>query len=116
MGKLILWYCLGIGDTGKCLSSAGQDAKVEVVGSEEGLTTADKNKRKKITTSSLHWHAHVLSSLAFVGNGNVLLSGGEEAVLVLWHLDSGTKSFLPRRGGTRIFNPHLILPKHVFFV
>lgn len=50
------------------------------------------------TTSTLHWHAHAVSSLAFTPNGAYLLSGGREAVLVLWQLHSGHQEYVPRLG------------------
>ncbi|GAA6017247.1 hypothetical protein JCM10207_003659 [Rhodosporidiobolus poonsookiae] len=50
------------------------------------------------STSVLHWHAHAVSSLAFTPNGAYLLSGGEEAVLVLWQLHTGHQEYVPRLG------------------
>ncbi|GAA5909791.1 hypothetical protein JCM8208_005460 [Rhodotorula glutinis] len=50
------------------------------------------------TTSVLHWHAHAVSSLAFTPNGAYLLSGGQEAVLVLWQLHTGHQEYVPRLG------------------
>jgi len=55
-------------------------------------------------TSLSHWHSHAVADLTFTRNGSHLLSGGEEAVLVLWRLEdfSGigldSKTFLPRLG------------------
>ncbi|EGD72883.1 hypothetical protein PTSG_04612 [Salpingoeca rosetta] len=49
-------------------------------------------------TTSLHWHAHAVSALTFTTDGAYLLSGGEEAVFVMWQLDTNTKRFLPRLG------------------
>lgn len=73
-GVVRLWYCL--------------DPKlVKVVGVE-----------KKSQTSTLHWHAHAVSSIAFTTNGAYLLSGGEESVLVIWQLHSGKREFVPRVG------------------
>lgn len=73
-GVVRLWYCL--------------DPKlVKVVGVE-----------KKSQTSTLHWHAHAVSSVAFTTNGAYLLSGGEESVLVIWQLHSGKREFVPRVG------------------
>jgi NET1-associated nuclear protein 1 (U3 small nucleolar RNA-associated protein 17) len=46
----------------------------------------------------MHWHAHAVSSISFSPNGAYLLSAGEEAVLVLWQLQSGHKEFVPRVG------------------
>ncbi|BGP39444.1 NET1-associated nuclear protein 1 [Rhodotorula kratochvilovae] len=50
------------------------------------------------STSVLHWHAHAVSALAFTPNGAYLLSGGQEAVLVLWQLHSGHQEYVPRLG------------------
>jgi NET1-associated nuclear protein 1 (U3 small nucleolar RNA-associated protein 17) len=49
-------------------------------------------------TSVMHWHAHKVAALRFTSDGEQLLSGGEESVLVVWHLQSRQKSFLPRLG------------------
>ncbi|KAJ3213554.1 WD repeat-containing protein 75 [Dinochytrium kinnereticum] len=48
--------------------------------------------------SKLHWHAHSVSDLRFTPDGVYLLSGGEEAVLVIWQLATQHKQFLPRLG------------------
>ncbi|KIK70685.1 hypothetical protein GYMLUDRAFT_32726 [Collybiopsis luxurians FD-317 M1] len=74
-GNIRLWYCLD------------ESATVKVPGLE-----------KKTQTTSFHWHAHAVASLAFTSNGAYLLSGGEESVLVIWQLHSGKKEFVPRIG------------------
>ncbi|KAJ3370293.1 WD repeat-containing protein 75 [Kappamyces sp. JEL0680] len=68
-GKIIISYCLGV---------------------EKGL--------KNPVTSLMHWHAHKVSSLAFTRDGVYLLSGGVEATLVIWQLDTRHKHFVPRLG------------------
>lgn len=73
-GVVRLWYCLN-------------PNLVKVVGVE-----------KKSQTSAFHWHAHAVSSVAFSTNGAYLLSGGEEAVLVIWQLHTGKCEFVPRVG------------------
>ncbi|KAG2350792.1 WD40 repeat-like protein [Suillus weaverae] len=73
-GVVRLWYCLNQG------------------------RPAVANVEKRSQTSELHWHAHAVSSVAFTTNGAYLLSGGEEAVLVIWQLYSGKKEFVPRVG------------------
>eukprot|EP01134_Creolimax_fragrantissima_P000341 CFRG0341T1 len=75
-GRITLWY--SIRDTIKY-----QHAHV---------TTTD------CITSFMHWHAHAVSSLSFTSDGAYLLSGGVEAVLVIWSLSNLTKQFLPRLG------------------
>mmetsp|Transcript_18880 Transcript_18880/g.75853 ORF Transcript_18880/g.75853 Transcript_18880/m.75853 type:complete len:586 (-) Transcript_18880:991-2748(-) len=47
----------------------------------------------------MHWHASSVLSLAYTNEGNILLSGGSEAVLVMWELSTGRRRFLPRVGG-----------------
>ncbi|KAJ6575276.1 WD40 repeat-like protein [Mycena capillaripes] len=74
-GNIRLWYCLN------------DQLPVKPVGVE-----------KKTQTTTLHWHAHAVSSIAFTPNGAYLLSGGEEAVLVIWQLHTGKREFLPRIG------------------
>ncbi|KAJ7727818.1 WD40 repeat-like protein [Mycena maculata] len=74
-GYIRLWYCLN------------EQASSKSVGVE-----------KKLQTTSLHWHAHAVSSIAFTPNGAYLLSGGEESVLVIWQLHTGKREFLPRIG------------------
>ncbi|KIJ46444.1 hypothetical protein M422DRAFT_250036 [Sphaerobolus stellatus SS14] len=58
IGQIRLWYCL-------------DPALME--SASEGLEWRAK-------TATMPWHAHVVSSLSFSGNGAYLLSGGEEAV------------------------------------
>ena len=74
-GVVRLWYCLN-----------------------DGIPAGISNVEKKAPTTTLHWHAHAVSSLAFTANGAYLLSGGEEAVLVIWQLHTGKKEFVPRVG------------------
>ncbi|KAK1934957.1 WD domain, G-beta repeat containing protein [Babesia divergens] len=54
----------------------------------------------KVTASvnALIWHAHGVNCLTFNSDGTMLLSGGEEGVLVIWHLKSGAKKFVTRIG------------------
>ena len=74
-GAIRLWYCLT------------EDIPRNAFGVE-----------KKAPTTTLHWHAHAVSSIAFTPNGAYLLSGGEESVLVIWQVHTGRKEFVPRVG------------------
>ena len=74
-GQIRLWYCLN---------------------NQLSFNTVGVEKRAQTTT--MHWHAHAVSSIAFTANGSYLLSGGEESVLVIWQLQSGRKEFVPRLG------------------
>ena len=76
-GNIRLWYCLN------------EQVAAHAVGVE-----------KRAQTTTLHWHAHAVSSIAFTPNGAYLLSGGEESVLVVWQLHTGKKEFVPRVGAS----------------
>lgn len=43
----------------------------------------------------LHWHREAVSTVKFSRDGNYLISGGKESVLVIWQLETGHKQFLP---------------------
>lgn len=43
----------------------------------------------------LHWHREAVSTVKFSRDGNYLISGGRESVLVIWQLETGQKQFLP---------------------
>jgi len=74
-GTIRLWYCL-----------------------TDGSLSGASGLEKRAQTTSFHWHAHAVSSIVFTPNGAYLLSGGEEAVLVIWQLHTNKKEFVPRVG------------------
>lgn len=74
-GVIRLWYCLN-----------------------DNLAINVRDVEKRTQTRPFHWHAHAVSSVSFTTNGAYLLSGGEEAVLVIWQLETGKKEFIPRLG------------------
>ena len=81
------------------------------IGNDKGkITLWHKAGNDKPVSSAYHWHSHGVSSVVFNSDGTYMLSGGEEAVLVIWQLETGTKRFLPRLGtyihvgGCMLFN------------
>lgn len=50
------------------------------------------------TKSKLHWHSQRVNAITFTKNGNGMLSGGQENVLVSWQLGNKSKEFMPRLG------------------
>ncbi|KAI8388924.1 WD40-repeat-containing domain protein [Radiomyces spectabilis] len=64
-------------------------------------------------TTILHWHSTAVGALTFMGDGAYLMSGGEEAVLVLWQLETTHKQFLPRMGGA--IQSISISPDHKYY-
>ncbi|KAF3764550.1 hypothetical protein M406DRAFT_42104 [Cryphonectria parasitica EP155] len=61
------------------------------------LLTQLQNKLKKglDVPRKQHWHRKAVHSVAWSKDGNYLISGGSESVLVLWQLDTGKLDFLP---------------------
>ncbi|KAG0652299.1 U3 small nucleolar RNA-associated 17 [Hyphodiscus hymeniophilus] len=48
----------------------------------------------------LHWHRKEVCAVKWSLDGNYIISGGTETVLVLWQLDTGKKQFLPHMSAT----------------
>lgn len=69
---------------------------------------------KQTIVQTLHWHAHRVSTLKFVPNTPYLISGGEEAVLVQWHLETQSKQFISRIGAP-ILNFSLSGPSQTYY-
>lgn len=80
------------------------DSGVAAVGSAGGAIDLyydifDKNRPGMIFPRALKWHIDPAKALSFSLDGNYLLSGGNERVLVFWQLDTGRSQFLPRLNG-----------------
>jgi len=45
-----------------------------------------------------HWHAREVACLGLTSDGTLMLSGGVEGVLCVWHLDSDHVRYIPRVG------------------
>jgi NET1-associated nuclear protein 1 (U3 small nucleolar RNA-associated protein 17) len=80
-GRIVIW-------SGLAAAAAASAAGGPVDARNAGMTMA-----------TLHWHAHSVGALAFSHDGLYLLSGGQEAVLVIWQLETLKNTFLPRLGG-----------------
>ena len=48
--------------------------------------------------ATVHWHAHPVGCVTFSMDGHYILSGGQEAVLVIWDVRTGARTYLPRLG------------------
>ncbi|XP_074856825.1 WD repeat-containing protein 75 isoform X2 [Carettochelys insculpta] len=76
-----------------CIASGHKDGKIRL--------WRNFNHKREYTFSTLHWHHDVVMDVAFSVEGNSLLSGGVESVLVQWRDGSDCKKeFLPRLGST----------------
>ncbi|KAL2798503.1 hypothetical protein BJX66DRAFT_295024 [Aspergillus keveii] len=54
-----------------------------------------RDEEKKSAPRRLHWHRDSVTAVHWSRDGNYLISGGHESVMVLWQLDTGRKQFLP---------------------
>ncbi|KAK3329452.1 hypothetical protein B0H66DRAFT_610318, partial [Apodospora peruviana] len=52
-------------------------------------------KAAPIQPRKFHWHRRAVHSVKWSEDGNYLISGGYETVLVLWQLDTGKQDYLP---------------------
>ena len=82
-GRIVMWH--GFARAVKRLQNEAQGEETEVNGDALPSTTS-------------HWHSRAVGCLHFSGDGAHLFSGGEEAVLVIWTLADGKKTYLPRLG------------------
>ncbi|SZF05928.1 unnamed protein product [Blumeria hordei] len=64
--------------------------------SKNGLLLSTTN----LVPPRLHWHRQAVNSIKWSLDGNYVISGGKETVLVLWQLESGKKDFLPHMSAT----------------
>ncbi|CAG8953167.1 hypothetical protein HYFRA_00003367 [Hymenoscyphus fraxineus] len=53
-----------------------------------------------ITPRKLHWHRQAVHTVKWSLDGNYIISGGTETVLVIWQLDTGKQQFLPNMSAT----------------
>ncbi|KAF7934365.1 hypothetical protein EAE99_002817 [Botrytis elliptica] len=53
-----------------------------------------------LVPTRLHWHRRGVQTVKWSLDGNYIISGGSETVLVLWQLDTGKTQFLPHMTST----------------
>lgn len=60
------------------------------------LTSKEKNLgQDDIISCRFHWHRNEVLTVKWSLDGNYLISGGHETVMVIWQLDTGQQQFLP---------------------
>ncbi|KAL2808535.1 WD40-repeat-containing domain protein [Aspergillus granulosus] len=79
------------------LAVGGADGSILVYHAALGLfgISDKRGEDKKSTPRRLHWHRDSVTAVHWSRDGNYLISGGHESVMVLWQLDTGRKQFLP---------------------
>jgi NET1-associated nuclear protein 1 (U3 small nucleolar RNA-associated protein 17) len=95
-GRIVIWHGVRAALNEAAVRRAAAASAAAASGSLEG--TADIQVEEP-PAKTVHWHAHAVGCLCFSLDGVYLLSGGREAVLVIWDAATGKKRFLPRLGG-----------------
>ncbi|UKK00254.2 hypothetical protein MACK_000324 [Theileria orientalis] len=83
------------------LSSHFNTIKKNIKANREGNRGVDHGEYVlgKVETKRLHWHSHGVNCITYnEKNVNMLLSGGEEGVVVVWDLVNHSKKFVTRLG------------------
>jgi NET1-associated nuclear protein 1 (U3 small nucleolar RNA-associated protein 17) len=62
---------------------------------EKRLKEGEKVKFASLAPKRLHWHRDAVGSVKWSHDGNYVISGGKETVLVIWQLSTGNQQTLP---------------------
>ncbi|PLB49553.1 WD domain protein [Aspergillus steynii IBT 23096] len=63
----------------------------DIISSFENHSEVSRNPAPR----RLHWHRGSVNAVRWSRDGNYIISGGHESVMVLWQLETGRKHFLP---------------------
>lgn len=91
-GRIVIWHDVAT-------TVARRVAEAQAPAQADQPTTHEPVEWQEPPAATVHWHAHAVGCLAFSVDGTYLLSGGHEAVLVIWDAVSGRRAYLPRLGG-----------------
>ncbi|MCJ1309607.1 hypothetical protein MMC25_003267 [Agyrium rufum] len=61
----------------------------------KSLLQIERHRQGRISPQRLHWHRNGLGAVRWSRDGNYVISGGSETVLVLWQMDTLQKQVLP---------------------
>ncbi|CED84296.1 WD40 repeat protein [Phaffia rhodozyma] len=107
-GVVRVWYCLpGMADRAqkhgvqftRVNGMSMETDQQQEPGTNKLASLGIQTQSKTTPTTTLHWHSHPVSSVAFNSSGTTILSTGQEGVLVMWSVLSQEKQFAPRLGG-----------------
>ncbi|KAL5339258.1 WD40-repeat-containing domain protein [Aspergillus crustosus] len=79
------------------LALGGADGSIMVYHDAFGFlgSKRGRDEDRKLASRRLHWHRDPVKAIRWSRDGNYVISGGHESVMVLWQLDTGRKEFLP---------------------
>jgi len=81
---------VAVSDDGLSVAAGDTTGKIYYVTNPKGSTS--------LIVQTFHWHAQAVNHLEFIHNAPLLMSGGNEAVLVQLHLEKQEKTFVSRVG------------------
>ena len=84
-----------------CLACHPSELKI-VTGDSQGKIVIWHGLKKKdnVVCVQLHWHHSPVADCVFSADGNYIISGGDEAAMVMWQLETQEPSFVPRLGSS----------------
>jgi WD40 repeat protein len=99
-GRIIIWHDVAATLAARTLELQQQQAAGTIAtGNFDSDDEEEAMDLIEPPAATVHWHAHAVGALVFSTDGAYLLSGGREAVLVIWDVVSGRRAYLPRLGG-----------------
>ncbi|KAF2841116.1 WD40 repeat-like protein [Patellaria atrata CBS 101060] len=66
-----------------------------IINSLTGIEQSGQQGNSNVMPRRLHWHREAVGTVRWSLDGNYVISGGMETVLVLWQLDTNQKQMLP---------------------
>lgn len=81
---------VAVSDDGLTVASGDEVGKIYYVSNPQGSSS--------LIVQTFHWHASQVRWLVFMRNAPVLMSGGNEGVIVQWHLEKQEKTFVSQIG------------------
>eukprot|EP00193_Tetraselmis_chui_P016806 CAMPEP_0177794212 /NCGR_PEP_ID=MMETSP0491_2-20121128/25517_1 /TAXON_ID=63592 /ORGANISM="Tetraselmis chuii, Strain PLY429" /LENGTH=807 /DNA_ID=CAMNT_0019316837 /DNA_START=58 /DNA_END=2481 /DNA_ORIENTATION=+ len=94
--------CSALAPSGSVVAAGDESGRITMWHNLESAMHESPYSEVKTSVSTVHWHSAPVGSVCFSADGNHLLSGGLEAVLVIWQLSSGKRNYLPRLGGALV--------------
>ncbi|KAL8230509.1 hypothetical protein R6Q57_000287 [Mikania cordata] len=91
-GRVLIWR--GFGDK----TFTGNNLENEKLLKYEDDRPGVRDNGDADSCTTWHWHSSEVKVLCFSSDGAYLYTGGKEGVLVVWQVDTGKKTFIPRIG------------------
>ncbi|KAI9189118.1 NET1-associated nuclear protein 1 [Blastocladiella emersonii ATCC 22665] len=81
--------CVAVHPTDNCVAAGDESGRIKLW---HVLGLSDEEAKNPLV-QTFHWHARCVNHITFTLDGRQLLSGGDEARLVVWQLETSQKDF-----------------------